>query len=846
MSKPVKNSATCADSICLSVLNPDSKPAANQPVFYLGEAAALNVRLVNATGSDLALKGGAALDIFFLSLDVNLVACKIDLPGWALTPKQYSLDLAYTAGSPAIWGQGEANALAFQITGVQSSLTQAAAGFLQISFSGFSGSNIPARLKMPLGLIAALSPGKADLDIAVGLADGGIIYVPQPGNDPVTNKLLLNVVNMGKEALFTGTPGHRGNPDIKVSFVYGSTAGALAPDADKNAPQAGSAWNIKGKEAISEGNDWAVTNPDSTAKPTDPVWVLQPDQTNSKLIGTGDSAAIQFEFDEVISQLPGVTLMSVLFTGFQKDDRTSYNDRLFIVPISKEYLPAPGLIRFSSQVTKISIHSTSQEVSIPLFWRMTGVSKIVLESSSTVTPNIPDVPLSYPSPQPPLQYGQYVLKFQGVELSGSLLITCRAYDVNNNPINDLQQIIEFDFPPIVTAYTGELSMDGKMLLRWKTEGAMGVTIFSTKYDANGSVAIPLPSGQPLLNNPYYALIANGAGPGENSGPCMFQVQKFGSFPGIDGAGESAACIAASPKGDYVFVANSDNDFVSAIDTGNGPPFTVVAPEINVGNQPYSIAVSPKGDFAFTGNLYGANLSVIDVGNGPPFKVLPQAIGVGNQPWGLAFSPKGDYAFVSNSQDNTVSVIDVGNGPPFSVLSTIGVGKQPQSIAVSPKGDYVFVPNYIDHSVSVIDIRNGPPFNVLPTTIGVGTQPIAVAFSPKGDFAFVANVIDNTVSAIDVRSGPPFKVLSTINVGGQPSGVGVDPGGNHVYVSNSVGRSVSVIEIGDGPTFKVVPPDIDVVNQPQGLAVSPTGDYAFVAKWDGESVAVVGLVSVSAF
>ncbi len=28
--------ATCADTICLSVLNPDSKPDANQSVFYLG------------------------------------------------------------------------------------------------------------------------------------------------------------------------------------------------------------------------------------------------------------------------------------------------------------------------------------------------------------------------------------------------------------------------------------------------------------------------------------------------------------------------------------------------------------------------------------------------------------------------------------------------------------------------------------------------------------------------------------------------------------------------------------------------------------------------------------------
>ena len=82
MHTSVKKNATCADTICLSVLNPDSKPDPNQPIYYLGEAAALNVRLVNATGNDIALKSGAALD-------VNLAACKIALPGWTLTPKQH-------------------------------------------------------------------------------------------------------------------------------------------------------------------------------------------------------------------------------------------------------------------------------------------------------------------------------------------------------------------------------------------------------------------------------------------------------------------------------------------------------------------------------------------------------------------------------------------------------------------------------------------------------------------------------------------------------------------------------------------------------------------------------------
>ncbi len=516
-----KDSATCADTICLSVLNPDSKPAANQPVFYLGEAAVLNVRLVNATGSDLALKSGVVLDIFFQSLDVAPAGCKITLPGWTLTPKQYSLSLAYTDASPSTWGQGDANALAFSIAGVQSGMTQATAGFVQINFTGLSGNNVPARLKMPLSLIAAPSPGKVDLDISVGLGDEGVVYVSQSGGDLIENRLLLNIINKGEQTLFSGTPGKEGTPKIFVSFVYGSTPGALAPDADKSAPQAGSAWNIKGKKSFSaEGYGWHPTDPDPSGNATDPVWLLQPDQNNHHLIGTGAAAAVQFEFDHVISQTaPGITLMHIQFSGFIKDDHTGYNDKLFVLPITKEYLPAPSLIRFSSEITKISAKSSSEELSIPLFWSMTGVSKIVLESSSAVIPNIPDVTIPYSGSQPPLQYDRYALKFSGVECSGSLLVTCRAYDAYGNDLNDLQQTVTIDFPPAATLYTGDIQADGSLLLQWNTQGATGVTFaFSANpFNLSGKMTIPNPP-MPLLNNDYYALTAKGGGQNEHSAP----------------------------------------------------------------------------------------------------------------------------------------------------------------------------------------------------------------------------------------------------------------------------------------------------------------------------------------
>ena len=794
------NTATCADTICLSVLNPDSKPDPNQPVFYLGEAAVLKVRLVNATGNDIALKSGATLEIFFLALDVNLAACKIALPGWTLTSKQYSLSLAYTAGSPGTWGQGDANALAFQITGVQSSRSQATTGFFQVSFSGLTGNNIPGRLKMPLGLIAAPKDGNADLNLDVRLGDGGIIYVSQPDGSMVENRLLLNIVNMGAQELFSGTPGKEGTPMISVSFVYGSSPGALAPDDDKSAPQAGSAWNIKCIQSITDGNDWRPTDPDA-AKLSDPVWVLKPDQNNHQLIGTGDSAAIQFEFDHVISKnAPDITLMYILFSGFRKNDTKDYNDKLFVLPITKEYLPNPGLLRFSSEVTNITINSSSQEVSIPLLWSMTGVSQIVLKCGSTVTPIIPDLIITYDGTQPALQQDQYTLKFQGVKFSGDLTITCSAYGTNGSFINDSQQTITFDFPPVVTLYTGDIQPDGSLLLTWTTEGAAKVTILSTDYDANGSTKIPMKSGEPLLDNPYYAITAHGV-PGEDSGPYEFRFKKW----------------------------------------------AVIGDPISAGKTSHSgVAVSPNGHFAFVTNLGDNTVSVIDLRNGPPFNVLPQAIGVGKQPSNIAVSPNGHFAFVSNKYDFYVSVIDLRNGPPFNVLpQAIGVGEMPNDIVVSPKGDSAFVANYLSNSVSVIDLRNGPSFNVLPQEINLGSFAWSIVVSPNGHFAFVTGKDDNTVSVIDLH-GPPFYAPQTIDVGNDPVSIAVSPNGGYVFVANSKDNTVSVIDLLSGQPFKVLPQAIGVGFAPISIAVSPNGGYVFVANQDGNTISVIGGVSVRAF
>ncbi len=132
--------------------------------------------------------------------------------------------------------------------------------------------------------------------------------------------------------------------------------------------------------------------------------------------------------------------------------------------------------------------------------------------------NIQDKCISYLGVQPALQYDQYTLEFSGHCKRRNLLVTCKAYNDANDcdtplpqsSLSVLQFTVDIDFPPLVTAYTGEVQADGSLKLQWTTDGATSVMLKGTGmiYGPNVGTTIDNPEF-PLLNNDYYSLVAKG-------------------------------------------------------------------------------------------------------------------------------------------------------------------------------------------------------------------------------------------------------------------------------------------------------------------------------------------------
>ena len=192
---------------------------------------------------------------------------KIALTDWAFSYDAASaaLVLTYTGQDAAKWSQNKD--LAFSITSVLSS-SSPTTGQLQINFKNFKG-NVPLQTQTPLSLSQPAKPGNAKLSevLQIALDSQGTVYVSQQQGDrtdPLQNSLFLNLKNIGDQPIYSGEKMWSGNPRITVTFIYGNTSGALAPDNDKAAPIVGSAWKIAAQIQASQGGAWNVTNPSNT------------------------------------------------------------------------------------------------------------------------------------------------------------------------------------------------------------------------------------------------------------------------------------------------------------------------------------------------------------------------------------------------------------------------------------------------------------------------------------------------------------------------------------------------------------------------------------------------------
>jgi YVTN family beta-propeller protein len=809
--------------IGIGIVNP-AVATGGKAVVYQGVSATLDLTLTNNTGGALAFQSGASPSCFKIRMPRVFTAAQVQAmtltgpAGWTASCSAGDLVLTYTAvGAPQPWAAGAT--FTASIGGVLALASDPVGPYPITLFPTDMGSNVPMMQQASLEIAAP--PASSNLDLTtvlqVALVPQAAVYV-STASAPLSNTLTLSLTNIGTTPLYPGTAAWPTTPQVIVSFVYGDTSGALAPDDDLAAPQVGSAWNILAAVASDQGNLWHVANP--TTRGTDPLpaWTLTPQGANLGIIGdtAGADANITFAFSDIVCLTPpGATQMTVLCTGFP-----GYNDAVYVLDIYKQTPPAAGAIDIWSNVAAVQVTSATQTINIPLFWSMFDVARVEVVGQApglTITPL--DAP--YSTAAPALNYGQGNLVLSGVNQSQSLTVTCFSYDVGGTLLSAPQFTIALEFPPVITSFTGTVGADLCLALTWQTSGATTVTTLwnGEVLDANQTSPFIV---RPPFDPTYTITASNGV---TKSSPATLQLGWTATAPIPVGSGPVA--IAASSDGGSIFVVNQQDGTVSIIDAAT----QVVTVTIPVGTYPSALAVPPGGDVvlvAVSGNQGDGTVAVIDVAT----QTVAHTLSIGPQPGDYTIptvaSPDGRVVFLSSVANPSVYMIDVTSLEVTDMA--LGVALQPSALAVSPDSGSLFVTNrgtysegqLLDGVLYIVDITT----RAVTATLQLEPINVSITVSPDGAWACVMNM--SSVSLIDLAA----QLVTTVPMAyGLPSALVFSPDSSLVFVG-TISGVVYVVDVATQTMNTVISAGIGTYS----ICTSPDGASVFVG-CDGQVCAI---------
>jgi RHS repeat-associated protein len=270
-----------------------------------------------------------------------------------------------------------------------------------------------------------------------------------------------------------------------------------------------------------------------------------------------------------------------------------------------------------------------------------------------------------------------------------------------------------------------------------------------------------------------------------------------------GSGAEPVAVAASPDGNYAYVADEGNSTVAVLEneymfTSNNVDVASVA--LPSGSAPDAIAVDPTGDRVLVVDMGTGEVSVIDSNPNDGsnylkvlYTVYLDGIGTASltlQPNAIAISPDGSYAYVTDGGAKEVTVLSLTSPGIYGFsanLTSLGFAGEPQDIAVSPNDQNAYITDapssgngYLRYYQ--IDPQNGALYNG--QAITVGKNPGGVALLPEGQTAYVTNPGSGTISVISTLTEAVTTSISD-PYGPSDGAVGVTPDGASILTADSI-------------------------------------------------------------
>jgi YVTN family beta-propeller protein len=244
--------------------------------------------------------------------------------------------------------------------------------------------------------------------------------------------------------------------------------------------------------------------------------------------------------------------------------------------------------------------------------------------------------------------------------------------------------------------------------------------------------------------------------------------------------------------------------------------------IPVGNDPRGIAV--VGDYVYVANHDDDTISIIDADT----LTVTQVISANLQPCAAAYNPNNGYLYVTNRKTSgTVTVISTTTNMTVTILD---VGDRPTGIAYNPNNDRIYVANFGSNTVSMISGTS-----MIGTVADGFDGPAHIAVKNASNLLYVTNygLAAGLGTTVKVVSGVTHEVTKTINLNLHgPWGIAVNQNTGWVYVATVSSGELGRIQPNDTVTGSVKPEPPATLRM---VAVDPDQDLVFVTQDDTDTL-----------
>ncbi|WP_028060602.1 beta-propeller fold lactonase family protein [Candidatus Solirubrobacter pratensis] len=683
-----------------------------------------------------------------------------------------------------------------QATGASASLTVTA-----FRVAGITIGSLPFPSNFSVALATPPDGGEAlSQDLLVELATPDVVN-SIPAYDPVANQLA-----------FAFYAGPRGRPVVAgaetqftLSFVYSSDPsgyGALCTTDEVKPPF----------EVVSGVNAgaWKITANRSQQSPS---WTLRPPPKHP-IVGTGPLATVGILANDLVTTFqPGPTVALISYTGL-----TGYADGVFTLPMTKHAHVSIGALSVKPNPTVLADGSAAVTVS----WQAENAGTMTLapfDVNVTGKTSYPAV-ITDTTPISLTAEGTYLASAGNIALANTTAV--------------VQPVINSFGASPRAVYAGDLPRD--VALSWNVNTNDKLQLVSStgdpdpdQYGAIGTVSKPISGPQMFTLVPL----------GQSEGPAVERSIIVSAFaPQVQPRAVAAAYLAAPPNASFILA--SDGRTVSAVDTMVYQP---VSGTIPVGASPAGMAFSSDGSILYVANSGDGTVSALDVtatGAVPQYGFTTRSTTtVGGAPQRVALSPDGAYLYVTvdgGSQPGKLVVLSTAGTP--VVVDNLTVGVAPRGVAVMPSGAQLFVANSGSSTVTVIGRGPNGRHSVVDSITGLSAAQ-DVAVTADGDVVLVACPTANAVVALNAIH--PQAPRATLTVGNAPQQLALLPGGAYAVVTNQGDGTVSLLSAGSTPSqCTLLEAGIQVGSSPGAIAATPDGGLVLVGTGGGGGLAVVTL------